>query len=248
MNPCLPPAFRLIDLDTVTSTNDVALDLARNGAAAWTMVRARKQTAGRGRQGRSFRSPEGNSYTSLILRPSSPITVLPQLGLVIGLAVTDAIREFAPSIPPALCKWPNDVLVGGAKVAGILVESSLSARLEAVVAGIGINLVNHPELPGVHATDLAAEGAASGDRDLLLGIVCRWLAERVGVWEASGFEALKDAWLERAAGIGRPATLVGKQSVDGLLAGIGEDGTLLLEANGALHSFVSGTLILKDAA
>ena len=248
MNPGLPPAFHLIDLDTVTSTNDIALDLARNGAAAWTMVRARKQTAGRGRQGRSFRSPEGNSYTSLILRPSGPIAVLPQLALVIGLAVADAIREFAPSIPPARCKWPNDVLVGGAKVSGILVESNLSACLEAVVAGIGINLVSHPDLPGGYATDLAAEGAESDDRNLLLGILCRWLEERIGAWEASGFEALKDAWLERAAGIGRPATLVGKQPVNGLVAGIGEDGALLLEANGALHRFVSGTLILRSAA
>ena len=248
MSPGLPTPFRLVDLGTVTSTNDVALDLAEGGAAPWTVVRARRQTAGRGRRGRRFLSPQGNSYTSLILKPGKTAGALPQLGLVIGLAVADAIREFAPGIPPALCKWPNDILVGSAKVAGILVESSHSMRPGPVVAGIGINLVSHPDLAGARTTDLAAEGASDVDRDRLLEILCRWLRMRIETWESSGFEALKDDWLARAAGIGEPASLVGRETFDGLLVGVDRDGTLLLEADGAVHRFVSGTLMLRDAA
>ncbi len=245
MTPLLPPPFRLVDLGTVTSTNDVALAMARDGAAAWTVVRARVQTRGRGRGGRSFSSPDGNSYVSLILRPSCPPAALPGLGLVAGLAVADAIRTFAPRIPPVRCKWPNDVLVGGAKVAGILVESRIGAALEAVVAGIGINLVSHPAIDGLRATSLAAEGAPSTDRDELLTVLADCLEARIRTWENGGFQALRQSWLEGAAGVGEPATLIGERPVTGLFAGVAGDGALLLESGGALRRFVSGSLVLE---
>ena len=145
----LPAPFVLVDLDCVASTNDEALSRAAAGAPAWTVVRAASQSAGRGRRGRSFASPPGNSYTSFVLRPEGAPERVAQIALVAGLAVAEAIARLAPGLPAPRCKWPNDVLVDGHKVCGILVEASSSGeRVDHVVVGIGINLASHPAIPG----------------------------------------------------------------------------------------------------
>src|SRR6185436_12611332 len=135
--PVLPDGWTLVALQSVGSTNDEAARLAAAGAAEGTVVWAREQTAGRGRRGRHWASPVGNLYTSAIVRPDCPAARAAELGFVAALAVADMV----PAGRPVRLKWPNDVLVEGAKVAGILPESSIGAdgQAEHVILGIGVN-------------------------------------------------------------------------------------------------------------
>ena len=239
----LPPPFRLVERDEVTSTNDTAIELAEAGTAAWSVVRARLQTGGRGRRGRVFVSPPGNFYTSFILRPCIAPRDLPQLSLITGVAVAESIEESAPGIAPVRCKWPNDVLINDAKVAGILVETGG----DAVIVGIGINLVSHPDIGGVPTTDLASEGAPGVERDPLLATLCRRLKHRVTDWESSGFASQRLAWLDRAAGIGTRASFSEDSSMVGRIVGLAHDGALIMESDGRRVRMVSGTLRLQSA-
>ncbi len=235
--------FRLVERDEVTSTNDCAIELAEAGVAAWSVVRARLQTGGRGRRGRAFASPPGNSYTSFVIRPRIAPCDLPQLSLVAGVAVAESIEAAAPGIAPVRCKWPNDILINDAKVAGILVETAG----DAVIIGIGINLVSHPDIKGVAITDLASEGASAVDRDVLLGTLCRRLRNRVSDWEVCGFAPQRLAWLERAVGIGERAWCSEEGSMEGRIVDLAHDGALIMESDGRRRRIVSGTLRLQHA-
>lgn len=247
----LPAPFTLVDRDTVASTNDEAMTLAGQGAPAWTVVRAASQSAGRGRRGKSFASPPGNSYTSFILRPQGRPEQVAQIALVAGLAVADAIAGIAPGLPAIRCKWPNDVLVDGHKVCGILVEAASSGeRVDHVVVGIGINLVSHPEIEGHRIGDLAGLGGGIIDRDAMLGALASALHGHVEAWQAGGFGALREAWIARAAGIGGEVRIEdGARTLRGRLIDIDGEGALLLaDAQAIRHRVVSGSLFLEEAA
>ena len=140
----LPQGYALIALDEAGSTNDEAKARAAAGAPDGTVVWARQQRAGRGRRGRDWVSPPGNLYVSVILRPACEARHVAQLSFVAALAVLDLVDGPLPG--RARCKWPNDILVDGAKVAGILLESALEpgGRVDWVVLGIGVNLASHP--------------------------------------------------------------------------------------------------------
>ena len=153
--PVLPDGWRLVALDSVGSTNDEAARLADAAAAEGTVVWAREQTGGRGRRGRSWASPVGNLYTSTILRPDCPAARAAELGFAAALAVADIV----PAGHAVRVKWPNDVLVDGGKVAGILLESAIAqtGAVQHVIAGIGINVGFAPQLP-----EMRYPGAALG--------------------------------------------------------------------------------------
>lgn len=229
-----------IDLESCGSTNDEAARLARAGARHGTVVIAERQTAGRGRDGRAWQSPPGGLYLSAIVRPPLPIVDVPPMTLAIGIGLCDAAR-FAGA--PATLKWPNDVLVHGRKLAGVLVEAqSQGNRLESVVVGIGINLDG--ELPAAvadTATTLADASGARVDRDAfiahLLADVERWIDRYVGV----GIDAIIPAWQDRmATGLAARATVDGALLV-GEVAGLDADGALLLrDADGRTHRVRSG--------
>ena len=134
-----------IDLESCASTNDEAARYARAGASHGTIVIAERQEAGRGREGRAWASPSGGLYFSAIMRPPLPLADVPPITLAIGIAVCDATRAFGA---PAALKWPNDVLIGDKKLAGVLVETqSQGGRLDSVIVGIGVNLGSVPDAP-----------------------------------------------------------------------------------------------------
>jgi len=135
--------FRLHALDTVDSTNDEARRLAAGGAPHGTVVWARRQTVGRGRRGRPWVSEPGNLHCSILLRPACPATIAAQVGFVAANAVALAVAGLLPDGPPVTCKWPNDILVGGRKVAGILLESDVGRNglLDTLVVGVGAVLL-----------------------------------------------------------------------------------------------------------
>ncbi len=208
------------------STNADMLLLARQGAEEGLWLRAERQTAGRGRQGRAWTSPAGNLYASTLvrLRPSDPPAAT--LALVAAVALHEAIGVFGVA---ARIKWPNDLLVAGAKLSGILLERSE----EAVVVGIGVNLADHPSLPDRPTTSLAAEGTAIGP-DTLLDVLAeafvRWLAR----WRGEGIGAIRSAWLAAAHPVGTALTarLPDGSADDGLFEGLDADGALILRLAG----------------
>jgi BirA family transcriptional regulator, biotin operon repressor / biotin---[acetyl-CoA-carboxylase] ligase len=238
-----------IELESCGSTNDEAARLARAGARHGTVVIAERQTAGRGRDGRAWQSPPGGLYLSAIVRPPLPIVDVPPMTLAIGIGLCDAIR-FAGA--PASLKWPNDVLLDGKKLAGVLVEAqSQGNKLESVVVGIGINLDGElPDDVAETATTLADASGTRIDREAfiahLLADVERWIDRYVGV----GLEAIIPAWHDRMAlGLAARATVDGASLV-GEVAGLDHDGALLLrDADGGVHRVRSGDVeVLRSPA
>jgi BirA family biotin operon repressor/biotin-[acetyl-CoA-carboxylase] ligase len=226
------PSLRLLRYDTLGSTNDEAKRLAEAGAAEWTVVMAREQTAGRGRGGSVFVSPPGNLYLSAIVRPACSAASAAQLGFAAALAVGQAV---AARLPPGreLCyKWPNDVLVDGSKISGILLESSAAhdGALAWLVAGIGVNVANHPSETPWPATSLASLGVSEiGLEDLLRSIVAAFQAE-VARWLSEGFAPLRAQWLARAYGLGSAVRVrLARESFSGRFLDLDADGVLLVE-------------------
>lgn len=200
----LPSGFRLITLDSVASTNDEAKRLAAEGASDGTVVLARTQTAGRARRGRQWVSEAGNLFFSLVLRPECSLGDATQLGFAAAVATADAVGRQLPDAGAVRCKWPNDVLIGGRKVSGMLLEAGPVSgdKLDWLVLGIGLNVVSHPDDVPYPATSLVAEGGSAITPAELLAVFCRRFAHWRAVWRGEGFAPLRHAWLSRAAGLG----------------------------------------------
>ena len=194
---------RLIAHGTLPSTNAEALARARAGERGPLWIAAARQTAGRGRCGNAWASEPGNLYASLLLSDPAPPAHLPELCFVVALAARDAACAVAPQLAAKLkLKWPNDLLLDGAKVAGILIEAESVAAITAVAAGIGVNCAHHPENLPYPATSLAACGAAVTP-DELLRALSRTMVLRLAQWDrGSGFAAIRSEWLAHAAGLG----------------------------------------------
>jgi BirA family transcriptional regulator, biotin operon repressor / biotin---[acetyl-CoA-carboxylase] ligase len=254
MAPALPRAQWLgghrIELDECDSTNDEAARLARAGAGHGAVVIARAQRAGRGRDGRSWASPrDAGLYLSAVIRTPLPLSDVPPMTLAIGVGLCDAARALGA---PAALKWPNDALVHGKKLAGVLVEAhSQGHRVDAVIVGIGVNLSAAGWPPELAATATSMEQAAGAPVDRaafieqLLVQVERWIDRYV----ASGLAAIAPAWRDRmAAGILARAR-VDRVELCGELAGLDGDGALLLrDAGGRLHRVRSGDVeVIKPA-
>ena len=161
--PRLAPFYRLAALDMIDSTNSEAQRRAAAGAPAGTLIWARQQTAGRGRRGRAWQTPPGNLCFSLLLRPAVTPAVAATLGFVAGLALATAIDQLLPAGRRSELKWPNDLLVEGRKLAGILLEAGASgpSRLDHLILGIGVNVVAYPTDLPYPATSLAACGGTA---------------------------------------------------------------------------------------
>jgi BirA family biotin operon repressor/biotin-[acetyl-CoA-carboxylase] ligase len=233
----LAPFYRCVHFAEAGSTNDDAKQLAADGAPEGTLIWADVQTAGRGRRGRVWQSPVGNLYMSLVLRPQAPLSDFGQIGFVAGLAIAEAISYLLRPKGGVACKWPNDVLIGGQKVAGLLLESEGRIDVQAqdrgwLVLGIGVNVASYPSDVEYPATSLAAAGRSFPVGDVL-SAVCDRFDAWYATWRNQGFEPLRSAWLKRAAGVGGPITVrLEDRVLDGHFAGLDEDGALLLHSAG----------------
>ena len=217
-------------LGPVGSTNEVALQRAAAGAVGPNWFAASEQTGGRGRSGRNWVSPPGNLYASLLLTYPSALPTIAQLSLVAGLAAHQAVAALAPDLPLRL-KWPNDLLVDGAKLCGILIEGRMNHVTGAhnVVVGIGINLAHHPDLGGRRATSLAALGLTARPQDALTHLSAAFELWR-GVWdEGAGMPAIRHAWMARALELETPVTVnAGPEQIEGRYLGLDAGGAMLL--------------------
>ena len=250
--PRLPGEFRLVEMDEIDSTNEEAKRLACSGAADGTLVWSYRQTAGRGRRGRGWTSEPGNLYASFVLRPDCTPLQAAQLTFVAALAVRDMLTIFLNNSDAIACKWPNDVLVGGRKISGILLESSTagSGVVDWLVLGVGVNLRHHPDIGGRHpATDLSAEGAGAVAESSALEALAIAFAERRSEWLQGGFEAVRNAWLKHAYGLGQITQIkLENASHSGLFAGIDESGALRLMGDGCVEQlFVAGEVTFEGS-
>jgi BirA family transcriptional regulator, biotin operon repressor / biotin---[acetyl-CoA-carboxylase] ligase len=222
----------------LTSTMDEAKRCARAGAADGLVVVAQTQTQGRGRQGRAWESLDGNLLTSLLLRPRLPPTRLTELGFLASLAVADAVDAILAG-DRARLKWPNDVLVDGAKVAGILAE----LQDDAAIIGIGLNVARAPATamyPVSCLRDLGAIADADAALTTLLASFERWLA----AWRQEGFAPIREAWLARGPVLGDAVRLrLGERVTEGRFAGLDSDGALLLAETGGRRRIVAGEIV-----
>ena len=237
----MPHPFRSVVLDEVASTNRDAFALATAGEPGPLWVVGRRQTAGRGRSGRTWASEPGNLYASLLIRLACPPAVVPQIALLSGVATADAIAQAADVAPAGLrLKWPNDVLIGQAKCAGILAESIAESGSVVAVVGIGINLAWHPANLGRAATHLTEHGiqiAADAMLELLDAAMQRWL----GVWnDGANFAHVREAWLERAGPVGESCTAnTGAERIAGEFLGLDAAGALMLRDDEGRHRTVT---------
>ncbi len=240
--PVLPDGWTLVALASVGSTNDEAARLADNGAPEGTVVWAREQTGGRGRRGRRWASPVGNLYSSTILRPDCAAARAAELGFVAALAVADIV----PAGRQVRVKWPNDVLVDGGKIAGILLESAIaqSGQVQHVVAGIGVNVGFAPQLPEMRYPGAALGGTVEAALEKLTAA----LAARLAQWRREGFATVRAAWLATAGPLGAEVDVkLGEELVHGRFAGLDFEGALLLETAAGPRKIVSGELLGRAA-
>lgn len=242
----------LICVDATDSTNILAYRLAEEGAAEGTVVIADTQSRGKGRLGRQWESPAGvNLYCSIILRPPIMPVHAPQLTFLSAVAVAEAIEQ-SSGLTPAI-KWPNDVLVNGFKVAGMLNEMSAETeRVEFLVLGIGVNInmqrdqfppdLRHP------ASSLAMEAGREVGRLAFARALLESLDTHYARYLAEGYAPLRQAWLGRSAVMGRRVRVSGQQGeVRGTVEGIDEIGALLLRTPGdTLERVLAGDVIIEE--
>jgi BirA family transcriptional regulator, biotin operon repressor / biotin---[acetyl-CoA-carboxylase] ligase len=230
---------RHIALGDAGSTNAAALERARAGERGPLWITARSQSAGRGRRGNAWVSAPGNLYATLLLSEPSAQAEAPQLSFVTALALHDAVAECAPRLGPALkLKWPNDLLLGSAKLAGILIEGE-SEPVFAVAIGIGVNCASHPGDAAFPATDLAAAGAVVTP-EALFGALGPSMTRRLAQWR-QGFAGIRSDWLKRAAGLGQSIRVrLPERELRGRFSGLDEAGGLLLGEPGGLVTVTAG--------
>jgi BirA family biotin operon repressor/biotin-[acetyl-CoA-carboxylase] ligase len=241
--------FSLLMREETGSTNADALQALEGGQDRLFIVAAR-QSGGRGRHGRPWTSPPGNLYMSLALAAPCPSAASPLLGFVAGVSLAEAVLALAPGLRPVLhLKWPNDLLLSGGKLAGLLLEgTSLSGGRTGVAIGIGVNVAARPE--GVdQAAAVLVEHTRAAEAGKLFASLAQRLAVNLALFDAGrGFETLRARWLDLAMPLGthlRVKLPMGEER--GSFAGLDVNGHLLLEVAGAMKSVMVGDVFPLEA-
>ena len=231
------------------STSDLCRTLAARGEPAGLAVLAQRQSAGRGSRGRGWTTPAGNLALSVLLRPNLPAREAAQISLLAGVAVAEAVAHFLPDVADLALKWPNDVLLGGAKLAGILIEThGVDGRLDWLVAGIGVNLAHAPTVPG-RATAALAQRRLAPPPEAFAAVLLDRLGHWLAVQQGHGFASVRAAWLDHALPVASAMTIkLGDQIVAGAFMGLGEDGSLLLQTATGPRHFTAGDVLLPMEA
>jgi len=241
--------YRLEHFSTLDSTNSEAMRRARDGAPGRLWLTAATQTAGRGRLARVWASPYGNLHASLLLVDEVKAQDAPQLGFVAGVALRRAVAAHVGDGAAIKLKWPNDLLAGRAKVAGILLEGAMMTDgAFACVVGFGVNCAAHPTDAPYAVTDLAALGAPAESADILTEL-SNAFAQWFETWrQPDGFCRVREAWLEGAAGLGeRLEVRSGEGTMAGVFRTIDGAGRLVLEVEGRECAISAGDVTLDIA-
>ncbi len=227
---------------TLDSTSLEAKRRAALGEAGPLWIVALKQTAGYGRRGTEWVQSEGDIAATYLFRPEAPAERSPELSFVAALGLADAVQRFALRAALTL-KWPNDLLAGGSKLAGLLLELVGEAPL--VALGAGVNVVSAPKglaYPAARLIDLI-DGAPPGPR-AFVETLDETLAFRRRQWAEEGFAAIRADWLQRAAGLGAPIRV---ETPGGVIEGVFEDldlsGALVVNSSGRRHIIAAGAVL-----
>ena len=228
--------MKIVRHDSIDSTNEEARRLAEAGEAGPVWIVAREQTGGRGRRGRAWVSQPGNLFATLLVSPPGTLEHRAQLSFVAGLAAADMIAAYAQD--GVALKWPNDVLLAGRKVAGMLLESFGTA----LAVGFGINLAHFPRNTEFPATSLGEmTGLTPSADEAFAHLAASWDAWYEG-WQRDGFAPVRAAWLARASNLGESIRVrLMDREMDGVFENLDDDGTLLLrQAGGTLVRITAG--------
>jgi BirA family biotin operon repressor/biotin-[acetyl-CoA-carboxylase] ligase len=246
----LPAPFRVIGYALLGSTNDRAKAFAREGAGHGLAVWAREQTQGRGRQGRDWRSPPGNLYLSVVLQPDVAMGRLGELSFVAAIAVAEAIAGAIDDPGLVRLKWPNDILLGGGKVGGILMEteSAPSGVVHWVVLGLGVNLLSAPVGLPYRAAAVAEFGPAPDCAEMVAAVL-RQLDALWRLWVAEGFAPIRARWRRLGHRPGDRLTVrQGDGVVEGSFVDLDADGALVLETAAESIRILAGDVFPVAAA
>lgn len=243
-------SWNLEIVDHLPSTSDLLRERAAAGAKPGIAVMARRQTKGRGSHGRDWLSPAGNLYLSVLLRPKGRVRDSGLWSLLAAVALADTVETLLPDASLLRLKWPNDVLLDGIKLAGILLDSTADStgRFTSLVIGFGLNLATAPMLTGRLAA-CVADVAPAPRPDAVAPVLLERLDHWCAIQAEEGFAPIRAAWLARAQRIGAPITVhQGARDLGGRFAGLGEDGSLLLDTDGHRQAFAAGEVRLQAGA
>lgn len=249
MKPGLIPGAITV-LDSVDSTMDAAKRRLSEGVAEPFVIAARQQTKGRGRSGRVWQSAPGNLAVTFYLPFEGTYAKAARLGFAVSLGVRDALVELAPGVPAHL-KWPNDVLLNGGKVCGLLLENlghATDRRLQ-ILIGIGVNLAHHPDPADSNwpPTSIARETGADPDFDAALQAILRTVPARLQRDSELGFEATRRDWLAHAVRRDEPLTArLPGESVTGIFRDIDPSGALVLETGTGMRKVTAGDVFFPE--
>ncbi|WP_409346639.1 biotin--[acetyl-CoA-carboxylase] ligase [Paenibacillus sp. MBLB4367] len=233
--------------DEVDSTNNIAHDLVQKGAGEGTLVIAEQQTKGRGRMGRVWLSPKGKGiWMSIVLKPDIPLPFTPQLTLLVAVALCRTIRKLTPDVG---IKWPNDLLIRGKKISGILLESSAEdERLNYVIVGVGISAnlkeEDYPDELREKATSLLLETGQPIDRVAMVCDFLQQLEELYDLYRSQGFAPIRLLWEALTVTLQRKVTIQTAQGPEeGTAESIDDMGALLVRTpDGRMVKFFSGDI------
>ena len=240
--------FAIIEYDVVESTMDLATDLLQQGFPKENpihIVLAKTQTVGRGRHGRTWVSPEGNLHQSLILKLDTyDVRTIYQLSFLMSVALHRVVSTLLGG-EKSKNKWPNDLLVDGKKIAGVLLEAHPAHST--VVIGVGLNILKNPENVMYPATSLHSYGIYLSPKSLATQIAQQFQALLMS-WEAGNFKDILQEWKQQVWGMGKEASMLYKQQVlRGTVYDIDDDGFLLLkEPSGHIHRIFAGDIIIEE--
>ncbi|NBX03271.1 MAG: biotin--[acetyl-CoA-carboxylase] ligase [Alphaproteobacteria bacterium] len=226
--------YHLLSFDELDSTNEEAKRIAKGGGHHGAVIWAKKQTAGKGRLGRTWTSSQGNLYVSILLHPNKPMAELSQLSFVSAVAAIEALDPLLPPGRRLQCKWPNDILLGGKKVGGILLESFQCGKTEKgkpwVVVGVGINVESFPSKTEFPATCLKDAGVELVSAKIILSRFVHHFIECYNEWDTKGFAPCRRRWLKNAWGMKqRLKARLADKTIEGFAEGIDLNGSLVLQ-------------------
>jgi len=232
--------YRHIALEDCASTNTVCQDIAHEGDPGNLWVTSRTQTAARGSRQRNWFCEPGNLYSSLLLVEPCQLSHLPELTFVTALAVRKTVSEFLTEAEICV-KWPNDVLANGLKISGILLESTNVAGKTIVIIGIGTNCQSYPDQTMFPATSIRAQGCEVKP-EAVFGVLVKNMVFYLEVWrQGSGFDAIRDEWLQHAWGLGKEIRvgLPNANEEKGVFSGMTEQGQMILTSHSGSQNIIS---------
>ncbi len=243
----LPDGFDHQAFLSIDSTNKEAIRKLEQGDASGLWITSSEQTLGRGRSGRDWVSKPGNLYCSLIQKVGDDIQKSAQLSFVASLAVRDTICEFVES-DLVKCKWPNDILISGKKISGILLESYQDKQgWNYMIIGIGINVAHHPDKMLYDATHINEQVEHIFSHVDVFFILTHKMSKRIGGWQKNGFDHIRSCWLDHASALGeRISVRLPNEQFEGRFVDLDASGALMLDMDGEIKHIHSGDVFFAE--